>query len=82
MPGKGCVLSMDGRGAWRDNASVERLWHSEKYERAYLKVYDSVSVAHSDIAKYLHWYKAHRSHSALKRLTSNYKYLAALPLAA
>jgi len=31
--GKGCKLSMDGRGAWRDNVFVERLWRSVKYER-------------------------------------------------
>ena len=29
----GCKLSMDGRGAWRDNVFVERLWRSVKYER-------------------------------------------------
>jgi putative transposase len=28
---------MDGRGAWRDNAFVERLWRSVKYERVYLQ---------------------------------------------
>ncbi|MSQ20716.1 MAG: IS3 family transposase, partial [Betaproteobacteria bacterium] len=39
---KGCKLSMDGRGAWRDNVFVERLWRSVKYERVYLKAYDSV----------------------------------------
>ena len=33
----GCKLSMDGRGAWRDNVFVERLWRSVKYERVYLK---------------------------------------------
>jgi putative transposase len=40
----GCKLSMDGRGAWRDNVFVERLWRSVKYERVYLKAYDSVSA--------------------------------------
>lgn len=28
----GIAISMDGRGAWRDNVSVERLWRSVKYE--------------------------------------------------
>jgi len=51
--GAGCRLSMDGRGAWRDNVFVERLWRSVKYERVYLKAYDSVSVARNDIAEYL-----------------------------
>ncbi len=76
---KGCRLSMDGRGAWRDNVFVERLWRSVKYERVYLKAYDSVSAARGDIAEYLDWYNAHRSHSSLERLTPNEKYLAALP---
>ena len=76
---KGCKLSMDGRGAWRDNVFVERLWRSVKYERVYLKAYDSVSTARADIAEYLDWYNAHRSHSSLERLTPNEKYLAALP---
>ena len=37
---QGCKLSMDGRGAWRDNVFVERLWRSVKYERVYLKAYE------------------------------------------
>jgi putative transposase len=76
---KGCKLSMDGRGAWRDNVFVERLWRSVKYERVYLKAYDSVSAARADLAAYLDWYNAHRGHSSLERLTPNEKYLAALP---
>ena len=76
---KGCKLSMDGRGAWRDNVFVERLWRSVKYERVYLKAYDSVSAARADIADYMVWYNTHRSHSSLERLTPQEKYLAALP---
>jgi len=26
------AISMDGKGAWRDNVFVERLWHTIKYE--------------------------------------------------
>lgn len=75
----GCKLSMDGRGAWRDNVFVERLWRSVKYERVYLKAYDSVSAARADIADYLDWYNTHRSHSSLERLTPDEKYFADLP---
>jgi len=75
----GCKLSMDGRGAWRDNVFVERLWRSVKYERVYLKAYDGVSAARTDIADYLDWFNAHRPHSSLERLTPNEKYLDALP---
>ena len=77
--GRGCKLSMDGRGAWRDNVFVERLWRSVKYERVYLKAYDAVSAARADIADYLDWYNAHRPHSSLERLTPDEKYLARLP---
>ena len=66
---KGCQLSMDGRGAWRDNVFVERLWGRVKYERVYLKAYDGVSAAKADIAEYLSWYNLHRPHSSLARLT-------------
>ena len=76
---RGCKLSMDGRGAWRDNVFVERLWRSVKYERVYLKAYDAVSAARSDIADYLDWYNAHRPHSSVERLTPDEKYLAELP---
>lgn len=75
----GCKLSMDGRGAWRDNVFVERLWRSVKYERVYLKAYDSVSASRADIADYLAWYNAQRPHSSLERLTPHEKYLATLP---
>ncbi len=76
---QGCKLSMDGRGAWRDNVFVERLWRSVKYERVYLKAYDSVSAARADIADYVAWYNTHRPHSSLERLTPVEKYFGKLP---
>ena len=75
----GCKLIMDGRGAWRDNVFVVRLWRSVKYERVYLLAYDSVSAARADIADYLSWYNAQRSHSSLERLTPDEKYFGDLP---
>ena len=50
---QGCKLSMDGRGAWRDNVFLERVWRSVKYERVYLKAYQGVSMARADITDYL-----------------------------
>jgi putative transposase len=76
---RGCKLSMDGRGAWRDNVYVERVWRSVKYERVYLKAYDSVSAARADIAEYMDWYNTRRPHSKLDRRTPHETYLAALP---
>ena len=77
---RGCKLSMDGRGAWRDNVFVERLWRSVKYERVYFKAYDSVSAARADIADFMQWFNDQRPHSSLSKLTPNEKYLAALPM--
>lgn len=76
---QGCQLSMDGRGAWRDNVFVERLWRSVKYERVYLKAYDSVSAARTDIADYMSWYNAARAHSSLNDATPDEHYFTYLP---
>ena len=76
---QGCKLSMDGRGAWRDNVFVERLWRSVKYERVYLKAYDSVSAAKADIADYVVWYNSQRPHSSLQRNTPDEAYFTQLP---
>lgn len=76
---QGCKLSMDGRGAWRDNVFVERVWRSVKYERVYLKAYDSVSAARADIADYIHWYNTGRPHSSLSDATPEQAYLDWLP---
>ena len=76
---QGCKLSMDGRGAWRDNVFVERVWRSVKYERVYLKAYDSVSAARADIADYIHWYNTGRPHSSLEDVTPETAYLNGLP---
>ena len=58
-------ISMDGKGAWRDNVFVERLWRSVKYEEVYLKAYDRVSEARASIGRYLAFYNERRPHSAL-----------------
>jgi putative transposase len=65
----GCKLSMDGRGAWRDNVFVERLWRSVKYECVYLHAYDSVAQARTSIMQYVDWYNRSRPHSSLNRKT-------------
>ena len=76
---RGCRLSMDGKGAWRDNVFVERLWRTIKYERVYLRAYDSVSAAKSDIAQFIDWYNAGRPHSSLADQTPDQTYWALLP---
>ena len=66
---RGCLMSMDGRGAWRDNVFVERLWRTVKYEEIYLHAYDTVLEAKTGIAKHLDWYNRARPHSSLKTLS-------------
>jgi len=73
-------ISMDGKGAWRDNVFVERLWRSVKYEEVYLKAYDSVREAKQAIGQYLSFYNQGRPHSSLDGQTPNQFYFTALPL--
>jgi putative transposase len=77
--GNGVKLSMDGRGAWRDNVFVERVWRTIKYERVYLRAYDSVSQARQDIAQYIDWYNSERGHSSIDDKTPEQFYLSGLP---
>jgi putative transposase len=73
------AISMDGKGAWRDNVFVERLWRSIKYEEIYLKAYDSVSEARASIARYLAFYNGRRPHTSLDRKTPDQAYFTPLP---
>jgi putative transposase len=73
------AISMDGRGAWRDNVFVERLWRSVKYEEVYLKAYDSVAEARASIGRYLAFYNSRRPHSSLDRRTPDQAYFDPLP---
>jgi putative transposase len=76
---RGIAISMDGRGSWRDNVFVERLWRSIKYEEVYLHAYDSVKQAKAGIARYIEFYNSRRPHSSLDRSTPDEFYFASLP---
>jgi putative transposase len=67
-------ISMDGKGAWRDNVFIERLWRSVKYEEVYLHAYDSVSAAREGIGRYLDLYNRRRPHSSLDDKTPDQAY--------
>ncbi len=73
------VISMDGKGAWRDNVFVERLWRSIKYEEVHLKAYDSVAEARASISRYLAFYNGQRPHSSLDQRTPDQAYFNPLP---
>ena len=70
----GIKISMDGKGAWRDNVFVERLWKSIKYEEVYLRAYETVSHARASIGRYLGFYNGRRPHSSLGRKTPDDAY--------
>ena len=74
------AISMDGKGAWRDNVFVERLWRSVKYEEVYLRAYDSVSEARASIGRYLDFYNGRRPHSSLDGTTPDQAYFNLLPI--
>ena len=76
---RGIGISMDGKGAWRDNVFVERLWRSVKYEEVYLHAYDSVSAARAGLARYLGFYNTRRPHRSLDGRTPDEFYFASLP---
>jgi putative transposase len=71
---KGIAISMDGKGAWRDNVFVERLWRTIKYEEVYLRAYDSVGEARASIGRYINFYNRRRPHSSLDRRTPERAY--------
>ena len=56
LASNGIAFSMDGKGAWRDNVFVERLWRSVKYEEVYLRAYETVGEARASIGRYLDFY--------------------------
>ena len=76
------AISMDGKGSWRDNVFVERLWRSIKYEEVYLRAYDSVAEARVSIGRYLDFYNRKRPHSSLSARTPDLAYFDHLPQAA
>jgi putative transposase len=76
----GIAISMDGKGAWRDNVFVERLWRSVKYEEVYLRAYDTASEARASIGRYLDFYNCRRPHSSLDGSTPDHAYFTPLPI--
>src|SRR5471030_2712430 len=76
------AISMDGKGSWRDNVFVERIWRSVKYEEVYLRAYASVGEARISIGRYLDFYNRKRPHSSLDRRTPDEAYFDPTPFIA
>src|SRR4029453_5103478 len=74
------AISMDGKGAWRDNVFVERFWKSIKYEEVYLHAYDTVSDAKAGLGRYIDFYNRRRPHRTLDGLTPDAVYFESLPV--
>jgi len=70
----GIAISMDGKGAWRDNVFIERVWRSVKYEEVYLRAYDSVGQARGSLGRYFDFYNGKRPHSSLDACTPDRAY--------
>lgn len=68
------AISMDGKGCWRDNVFVERLWKTIKYEHVYLHAYETVAEARTKIANYVDFYNSRRPHSSIDRRTPDEAY--------
>jgi putative transposase len=74
------TISMDGKGAWRDNVFVERLWRTIKYEEVYLRAYNTVREARVSLGRTIDgFYNAKRPHSSLDRKTPDEAYFNPLP---
>ena len=80
--GNEIAISMDGKGSWRDNVFVERLWRSVKYEEVYLHAYGSVFEVRASLDRYLDFYNRRRPHSSLDARTPDEAYFALPTIAA
>jgi putative transposase len=67
-------ISMDGKGSWRDNVFIERLWKTVKYEDIYLRAYDSASAVRTGLNRYFSFYNSYRPHSSLDGQTPDQVY--------
>jgi len=74
------AISMDGKGCWRDNVFVERIWRTIKYEEVYLRAYDSVHDARTSLGKYIEFYNRTRPHSSLNGKTPDQAHFNHLPV--
>ncbi len=73
------AISMDGKGRWKDNIFIERLWRSVKYEDIYLKAYGSMTEVRRGLTEYFRFYNQKRWHQTLDRKTPDMVYFNTKP---
>ena len=78
IKGNGIRISMDGKGAWRDNVFIERLWRSVKYEDIYLHAYRTLAEVREGLGSYFQFYNSRRPHSSLDGATPDQVYFETL----
>jgi putative transposase len=61
----GCRISRDGRGRATDNAFIERLWRTVKWEHVYLNPADNGHHLHHQLQAYFAYYNHRRPHQSL-----------------
>jgi len=62
----GAKFSMDGKGRATDNAFVERLWRTVKYEDIYMNEYRNGNDLHTGLSQFFENYNNKRRHSAIE----------------
>lgn len=67
-------ISMDGKGAWRDNRMIERLWRSLKYECVYLRAFETGSEARTGIGEWMSYHNNESPHPTHEILTPDEAY--------
>jgi putative transposase len=76
---RGIAISMDGRGRALDNAFIERLWRTVKYEEVYLQEYESGEEALASLKRYWRFYNRARPHQSLAYRTPAEAYFGEAP---
>ena len=69
-------ISMDGKGCYRDNIFVERLWRTVKYECLYAHAFDDLSQVKEKLRSWFGWYNEKRFHQRLDDLIPDEVYFA------
>ncbi len=63
---KEITISMTGKGRCNDNAYIERLWRTLKYEGIYLHQWKTVRELKQELPKLIYWYNNDRPHQSLR----------------